>query len=107
MVRGAGSAADNGEGGVGGREPDRGYDDMWDQVGGVQAGDGGCEGGEGVDRDAGQGSRFSGKSGLMLEMGGGEKRGRGDMYSASNWLGRMRSASRRMLLYAGTTSSLT
>ncbi len=50
--------------------------------------------------DPGEGSRFSGKSGLMLERyGGGEKRGgEGDMYSASNWLGRMRSASRRMLL---------
>lgn len=75
---------------------------MGDGVGGVDGSDGLGEGAEGGDLDSGEDSEGDvvneGCSGLQAWL---------HAYSASNWLGRIRSAWWMIFLYSGTTSSLT
>lgn len=88
----AGGGADDGEDGGGGGEGHGGDDDVGDLVGTVEVGDGVEEGGEGGYFDGGEGSgkgfsmgcHWMGLAGYVSWTD-----------SASNWLGRMRSASRR------------
>lgn len=63
---------------------------MGDVVDGVEGGDGFSEGGEGGDFDAGEDS--------ALVRGSSRSKDKGVAYSASNWLGRIRSAWRMTFL---------
>lgn len=74
---------------------DRGYDDVWNSVGFVKCRYGRDEGGEGGDCMAGKDSVFAVRQwGFWWNMEGGG----GGCYSASNWLGRIKSASRSRFL---------
>ncbi len=91
----AGGGADDGDGGGGGVEADGGDDNVRNVVGCMEPRYSGCEGGEGGDFRVGKESDgFLGVSLLLVSV----KGVGGTAYSASNWLGSIRSASRRRFL---------